>query len=273
MAIVFRRPITPSQRKQSYFVGRDLDKKDPEKSLLATKKRTGGRNSYGRITTRHIGGGAKQQYRIVDFARSIKDVPGKVIAIEYDPNRNVEVMLVSYANGAKRYVLRPDGIVKGNTIASGLDVEVATGNSLPIEKIPVGFVLHNVELAPGAGGKIAKAAGSFVQLMNKDGDLAMLKMPSSEVRTVNIKCWATIGKVANEDFCNISWGKAGRNRHRGIRPTVRGMAMNPVDHPKGGGEGRSKSSKVATSPWGKNSKGAITRRKKSTAIISRRRVR
>lgn len=273
MAIVFRRPVNPSLRKQSYLVGRNLDKKAPERSLLAPKKRTGGRNAYGRITTRHIGGGAKQSYRIVDFARSVKNVSGKVVALEYDPNRNVEIALVFYDNGAKRYVLRAEGVERGSVILSSEEAEVSVGNSLPLEKIPVGFTVHNVEMAPGAGGKIAKAAGAAVQLMSKDGDYALLKMPSSEVRKVHIKCWATVGKIANEDFRNISWGKAGRVRNLGVRPTVRGMAMNPVDHPKGGGEGRSKSSKPATSPWGWNSKGAITRKRKSSAIVSRRKSR
>jgi large subunit ribosomal protein L2 len=270
MSIVFRRPVTPSLRGQSYLVRKDLDKKEPEKSLLLPLKKTGGRNAYGRITTRHRGGGAKQMYRIVDFARSVRDVPGRVAALEYDPNRNVEIALVYYANGAKRYVLRAEGVNKGSVIVSGLDAEVSVGNSMPLEQIPVGFFVHNVELVPGAGGKIAKAAGSYVQLMGKDGGLAMLKMPSSEIRTVNLKCWATVGPVANADFRNVSWGKAGRRRHLGVRPTVRGMAMNPVDHPMGGGEGRSKSGSQPTSPWGKNSKGAITRKRYSSAIIKRR---
>jgi len=270
MGIVFRKPVTSSLRRQSYLTGRDLDKKAPEKSLLAPLKKTGGRNAYGRITTRHIGGGAKQKYRIVDFARTVKNIPGKIIALEYDPNRNVEIALVSYANGAKRYVIRAQGVVKGSEITSSLDADVSVGNSLPLEKIPVGFFVHNVELTPGGGGKIAKSAGAFVQLMSKDNGLAMLKMPSSEVRTVNLNCWATVGVVANADFRNISWGKAGRTRHLGVRPTVRGMAMNPVDHPMGGGEGRSKSGSQPRSPWGKNSKGAITRKRKSSAIIKRR---
>lgn len=270
MAIVFRKPVTPSLRMQSYLVDRGLDNKAPEKSLLAPLRKTGGRNAYGRITTRHIGGGARQKYRIVDFARSVRDVPGKVIALEYDPNRNVEIALVCFANGAKRYVIRPEGVMKGATLMSSLDADVSVGNSLPLDKIPVGFFVHNVELTPGSGGKIAKAAGSFVQLMSKENGLAMLKMPSSEVRTVNLNCWATVGVVGNADFRNISWGKAGRNRHRGIRPTVRGMAMNPVDHPMGGGEGRSKSGSQPRTPWGKNSKGAITRKRKSSAIIKRR---
>ncbi len=270
MAIVFRKPVTPSQRTQSYMVNRDLDKKKPEKSLLLPLKKTGGRNAYGRITTRHIGGGAKQKLRIVDFARSVKNVPGKVVAFEYDPNRNVEIALISYANGAKRYIIKPEGLLRGATIISSVDADVTVGNSLPLDKIPVGFTIHNVELVPMGGGKVAKSAGSSVQLMSKDNGLAMLKMPSSEVRTVHLNCWATIGAVANADFRNISWGKAGRTRHRGIRPTVRGMAMNPVDHPMGGGEGRSKSGSHPTSPWGKNSKGAITRTRKSAAIIKRR---
>jgi len=270
MAIVLRRPVTPSLRGQSFLVRKDLDKKDPEKSLLLPLRKTGGRNAYGRITTRHKGGGAKRKLRLVDFARSVRDVLGKVVALEYDPNRNVEIALVAYANGAKRYVLRAEGIAKGATVIASSEADVSVGNSMPLERIPVGFFVHNVEIAPGAGGKVAKAAGSYVQLMGKDGGLAMLKMPSSEIRTVNLKCWATIGAVANADFRNLSWGKAGRRRYLGIRPTVRGMAMNPVDHPMGGGEGRSKSGSQPTSPWGKNSKGAITRRRFSFAIIKRR---
>ncbi len=270
MAIVFRKPVTPSLRRQSFLVDRGLDKKAPEKGLLAPLKRSGGRNAYGRITTRHRGGGAMRKYRIVDFSRTVRDVSGKVVALEYDPNRNVELALVSYLNGAKRYVLRTEGISRGSILMSSENADVAKGNSLPLDKIPVGFFVHNVELSPGSGGKIAKAAGASVQLMGKDEGLAMLKMPSSEIRTVSLNCWATIGVVANADFRNVSYGKAGRRRHLGIRPTVRGMAMNPVDHPMGGGEGRSKSGSQPTSPWGKNSKGAVTRTRKSSAIIKRR---
>lgn len=271
-SIVYRKPVTPSLRRQSFFKDRGLDKKEPEKSLLAPLKRTGGRNAYGRITSRHKGGGAMRKYRIVDFSRSVRDVSGRVVALEYDPNRNVELALVSYLNGAKKYILRPEGVERGSVVMSSDTAEVSKGNSLPLDKIPVGFFVHNVELFPGSGGKIAKSAGASVQLMGKDAGLAMLKMPSSEVRTVSLDCWATVGAVANADFRNISYGKAGRRRYLGIRPTVRGMAMNPVDHPMGGGEGRSKSGSQPRSPWGKNSKGAVTRRRYSSAIIKRRRA-
>ncbi len=270
MPIVLRKPRTASLRRQSFLVNRDLDKKKPEKKLTDTCKRTGGRNAYGRITSRRKGGGAARKYRIVDFDRSVRDIEGTVIALEYDPNRNVELALVAYKNGAKKYILRAEGVKKGSVVMSGVDAEVTVGNSLPLSKIPVGFFVHNVELAPGRGGCVAKAAGSSIQLMGKDEDKALLKMPSSEVRTVSLNCWATVGAVANADFRNISWGKAGRRRYLGFRPQSRGMAKNPVDHPMGGGEGRSKSGSHATSPWGKNTKGTITRTRKSDAIIKRR---
>lgn len=271
MAIVCRRPRTPSLRSQRYIVGRGLDKKKPEKRLTAALPKSGGRNNYGRITIRHRGGGARRKYRLVDFIRTQRDVWGKVIALEYDPNRNVELALVQYENGAKTYMLRTEGIKQGDRLLASVDAEVSVGNSLPLDKIPVGFFVHNVELRPGQGGQVAKAAGMSVQLVSKDSGVAMLKMPSSEVRTVNLNCWATVGVVANADYRNLSLGKAGRTRWLGIRPTVRGMAMNPVDHPMGGGEGRSKSGSQATSPWGKNTKGAVTRRRKSSSIIKRRR--
>lgn len=271
MAVKLRRPVTPSQRSQSYLKRTDLDNKvAPQRGLLDTLKRSGGRNAYGRITTRHIGGGAKKKYRIVDFSRKIKNVSGIVVSLEYDPNRNVELALICYKNGAKSYVIRPEGLKKGDSVVSSVDAEISPGNSLTLENIPVGFFVHNVELQPGGGGILAKAAGTGVQIIGKDGDYVLLKLPSTEVRKVHSKCWATVGMVANADFRNVSWGKAGRVRHLGVRPTVRGMAMNPVDHPSGGGEGRSKSGSHATSPWGKNTKGTITRTRKSAYIIKRR---
>jgi large subunit ribosomal protein L2 len=273
MSIVTRKPRTPSLRHQQYIVGRDLDKKRPEKSLTAPLKRTGGRNVNGRITVRHRGGGAKKTYRIIDFKRTQRDIPGKVTAIEYDPNRNVEIALVVYQNGAKRYVLKTEGITTRDALRSSVSAEVSVGNSLPLSDIPEGFLIHNVELRPNEGGQIAKSAGASVQLMAKEGGLATLKMPSSEVRTVGLGCWATIGSVANADYRNMTIGKAGRTRHLGFRPSVRGIAMNPVDHPMGGGEGRSKSGSHPQSPWGKPCKGTITRKRKSSSIIRRRKSR
>lgn len=273
MSIVTRKPRTPSSRHQQYIVGRGLDKKRPEKSLTTTLKKTGGRNSYGRITVRHRGGGVKNLYRVVDFVRTQREIPGKVVALEYDPNRNVEIMLVTFQNGAKRYMLRPEGINKGAELLASPTAEVAVGNSLPLADIPEGFTVHNVELRPNEGGQIAKAAGASVQIVAKDGGLATLKMPSSEIRTVSLSCWATIGTVANAEYRNMTIGKAGRNRHLGFRPSVRGIAMNPVDHPMGGGEGRSKSGSHPTTPWGKSCKGAITRKRKSSSIIRRRKSR
>jgi large subunit ribosomal protein L2 len=270
MSIVSRRPRNPSLRFQKFLKIDDLTKKDPEKSLLRVKNRCGGRNAYGRITVRHRGGGAMRKYRIVDFKRQNRDIPGTIKAVEYDPNRNVPLALVYFANGDKSYILRPDGLVVGDTVLSSETAEARVGNALPLKGIPTGFFIHNVELVPGAGGKFARSAGTAAQLVSKEGGRAVLKMPSSEVRTVSLDSWATVGTLSNAEYRNLVLGKAGRTRHRGFRPTVRGMAMNPVDHPHGGGEGRSKSGSHPTTPWGKPCKGARTRRKKSSAIIRRR---
>jgi large subunit ribosomal protein L2 len=270
MAIVTRKPRNPSLRFQQYIVHEDLTKKAPEKSLVAPLKRTGGRNAYGRITTRHRGGGAKRLYRIIDFKRAYKDVAGTVAAFEYDPNRNVPIALVSYINGAKGYILKPEGLKVGDKIVASDKAEAKVGNCLPLAQIPIGFFVHNVELFPGQGGKFARSAGSSVQLVNKENSLAILKMPSGELRTVSQSSWATVGMLSNADFRNVVIGKAGRTRRLGIRPTVRGMAMNPIDHPHGGGEGRSKSGSHPVTPWGKGCKGTRTRRRKSTAILKRR---
>jgi len=270
MAIVSRKPRNSSLRNQQFVSYKDLTKKDPEKGLVAPLKRKAGRNAYGRITVRHRGGGAKRLYRLVDFKRCYKDVEGTVKAFEYDPNRNVSIALVVYKNGAKSYMLRPDGLNIGDTIISSVKAEAKLGNSLPLANIPVGFFVHNVELRPGQGGKFARSAGTAVQLVAREGSRAILKMPSGEVRTVGTDNWATIGSLAGADFRNISLGKAGRSRHRGRRPSVRGMAMNPVDHPHGGGEGRSKSGSHPVTPWGKCCKGARTRRRHSAAILKRR---
>ena len=270
MAIVTRKPVTSSLRGQQFLSTKDLTKKKPEKSLVAPLSKKGGRNAYGRITVRHRGGGAKRKYRLVDFKRVCKDVDGKIVSFEYDPNRNVSIALVSYKNGAKTYMLRPEGLNLGDVVLNSTKAEAKLGNSMPLRSIPIGFFIHNVEIVPGQGGKFARSAGGAVQLLGKETDLAILKMPSGETRTVCIDSWATIGRLGNADFKNITLGKAGRTRHRGFRPSVRGMAMNPVDHPHGGGEGRSKSGSHPVTPWGKSCKGARTRKRKSSAILKRR---
>jgi large subunit ribosomal protein L2 len=270
MAIVTRRPRNPASRFQQFIKHTDLTKDNIEKSLLAPLKKTGGRNAYGRITTRHHGGGAPQKYRIIDFKRDQKEIPGIIKEFQYDPNRNVPIALVFYKNGVKRYILRPDGLNAGDPVLASEKADARVGNCLPLKNIPIGFFVHNVELYPGQGGKIARSAGASVQLMNRENGLAILKMPSGELRTVNQNNWATVGVLSNAEFRNINWGKAGRTRYRGIRPTVRGMAMNPIDHPHGGGEGRSKSGSHPMTPWGKGCKGTRTRRRKSSAILRRR---
>ncbi|MFC1854520.1 50S ribosomal protein L2 [Candidatus Dependentiae bacterium] len=271
MAIVSRKPRNSSLRGQKFIVVDGLDKKKkPEKSLLKPSPRSGGRNSYGRITVRHRGGGAKRKYRMVDFKREVRDVPGVIKSFEYDPNRNVSLALVVYKNGAKRYILRPDELKCGDEVVAGSGVEARVGNFLPIREIPAGFFIHNVELTPGKGGQLARAAGTSIQLVAKEGERAVLRMPSSEMRTVSLDSWAAVGVLSNAEYRNIVLGKAGRTRHRGFRPSVRGMAMNPVDHPHGGGEGRSKSGSHPVTPWGKCCKGARTRKRKSSSIIRRR---
>ena len=270
MAIVTRKPRNSSLRAQQFVSTKDLDKKAPEKSLTAPLHRKGGRNAYGRITVRHRGGGAKRLYRLIDFKRINKDVEGVVKAFEYDPNRNVPIALVIYKNGSKTYMLRPDELKVGDTVIASAKADAKVGNSLPLKSIPVGFFVHNVELYPMQGGKFARSAGTSVQFVAREGDRAILKMPSGELRTVGVDNWATIGTLSNADYRNMSLGKAGRTRHRGWRPSVRGMAMNPVDHPHGGGEGRSKSGSHPVTPWGKCCKGARTRKRKSSAILKRR---
>lgn len=274
MAIVTRRPRNASLRTQSFVVTEDLTKKRPEKGLTVSLSRTAGRNAYGRITVRHRGGGAARLYRLIDFKRVYRDVPGAVTAIEYDPNRSVDIALIAYQNGAKAYILRPEGLVVGNTVMAGRDIDVSVGNALPLRSIPVGFTVHNVEFAPMQGGKMARSAGTSVQLVSKEGDYAILRTPSGEMRKIHLDCWATVGVLGKAEWRNRSIGKAGRTRHQGFRPSVRGMAMNPVDHPHGGGEGRSKSGSHPQSPWGKGCKGTRTRKKKKNStnfIISRRR--
>ncbi len=270
MAIVTRKPRNSSLRTQQYIVDDSLSKKDPEKSLLAPLHKTGGRNVYGRITSRRRGGGAKKRYRIVDFKRIQKDVVGIIKAFEYDPNRNLPIALVFYKNGAKGYILKPEGLSVGSEIIASVKAEAKVGNCMPLRSIPIGFFVHNVELYAGRGGTFARSAGCAIQLVAKENDKAVLKMPSGELRTVVLDNWATVGTLSNADYRNMMLGKAGRNRNLGRRPSVRGMAMNPIDHPHGGGEGRSKSGSHPVTPWGKSCKGARTRRKKDSAILKRR---
>ena len=268
------RPYTPSRRfmTTSDFAGVTTDK--PEKSLLDTRKRTGGRNNRGRITTRFRGGGHKRRYRIIDFRRRDKEsVPAKVATIEYDPNRSARIALLHYVDGEKRYILAPEGIQVGTQIVAGPEAEPTVGNALPLRFIPVGTVIHNVELVPGKGAQLARSAGTSIQIQGRDGNYVTLRLPSGELRRVHGECYATIGVVGNSEHKNITIGKAGRTRWMGRKPHVRGRAMNPVDHPHGGGEGRSTSGRPPVSPWGQKAKGYKTRtkRKVSSRFIVRRR--
>ena len=267
------RPITPSQRFKTVSTFEEITKTTPEKSLLKPIRKKAGRNSQGRITMRRRGGGHKRQYRVIDFKRNKDGVPAKVMAIEYDPNRSARIALLFYADGEKRYILSPDGLKVGDRIASGEDAEIRVGNVLPLNKIPLGTGVHNVELKPGRGGQLVRGAGASAQIMAKEGDYVQVKMPSGEVRMIRHNCRATIGQVGNLDHVNISLGKAGRSRWMGRRPKVRGVVMNPVDHPMGGGEGKSSGGRHPTTPWGKPTKGYKTRpkHKKSDAFIVKRR--
>ncbi|MEM6910780.1 MAG: 50S ribosomal protein L2 [Verrucomicrobiota bacterium] len=256
-------PVTPSNRYKAWPTFEEITKKDPEKSLTEPIKKSGGRNNTGRITCRHIGGGHKRKYRLIDFKRQKHDVPAKVIAIEYDPNRTCRIALIEYEDGQKSYILAPVGIKVGSKVQSGEKAEPKVGNALPLSLIPLGTSIHNVELTAGRGGKIARAAGQEAILSNREGSYALVKLPSGEIRKIRVECFATIGQVGNRDHMNEVSGKAGRTRWQGIRPTVRGMCMNPVDHPNGGGEGKSKSGggrQHLKSPWG-HTKGQKTRKK------------
>ena len=236
----------------------------PEKSLLEPVKKTGGRNSYGRITVRHIGGGNRQKYRVIDFKRDKDNIPAKVASIEYDPNRSAYIALLNYADGEKRYILAPLGLTVGDTLVSGAEAEIKAGNCLPLDNIPVGSVVHNIEFQPGRGGKIARSAGISARFVAKEGKYATLRMPSGEMRKVLLTCRATIGEIGNAEHEIVSLGKAGRKRHMGVRPTVRGVVMNPVDHPHGGGEGKSPVGLPGpVTPWGKPALGYKTRKKKN----------
>ena len=263
MAVKTYRPITPSQREMTTPDFSVLSKVAPEKSLLAVKKKTGGRNSYGRITVRHIGGGNRIKYRVIDFKRNKDNIPAKVASIEYDPNRSAYIALLNYADGEKRYILAPNGLNVGDTVMSGTEVELKVGNCLPLENIPVGLVVHNIEFQPKKGGAIARSAGIEARLMAKEGNYATIKMPSGEMRKVPLKCRATIGQVSNLEHELIVLGKAGKTRHLGVKPTVRGAVMNPVDHPHGGGEGKNPVGHDSPrTPWGKPAMGNKTRKHK-----------
>jgi len=272
MALRKRKPTSPGRRFQTVSDFAEITKTTPERSLLAPKSRTGGRNSYGRKTARHKGGGHKQQYRIIDFRRTKDGVPAKVAAVEYDPNRNCRILLLHYLDGEKRYILAPDGLSVGDKIVSSRNADIKPGNSMTLRYIPLGTMIHNIELKKGKGGQLVRAAGSAAALMAKDGDYAQVRLPSGEVRQVHLDCHATIGQVSNIDHANISLGKAGRSRWLGRRPHNRGVTMNPVDHPMGGGEGRTSGGRHPCSPWGQLSKGLKTRNNKRTdgMIIKRR---
>ena len=271
MGIKKLKPTSPGRRFQTVSDFDTITKSTPEKSLLAPKTRSSGRNSYGRITSRHRGGGHKRRYRIIDFRRTKDGVPAKVAAIEYDPNRNARIALLHYVDGEKRYILAPIGIKVGDMLESGSGAEIRPGNALPIRNIPTGTIIHGVELRPGGGAKMGRAAGTAIQLMSKENDVALLRLPSGEMRQVQLDCRATIGQVGNAEAELIKIGKAGRNRWKGKRPQSRGVAMNPVDHPLGGGEGRSSGGRHPVSPWGKPEVKTRKKNKASDKYIVRRR--
>ncbi|MDR1668509.1 MAG: 50S ribosomal protein L2 [Oscillospiraceae bacterium] len=270
------RPTTPSRRHMTVSDFSDITKKSPEKSLLEPMKKTAGRNSYGRITVRHHGGGEKRKYRKIDFKRDRLDDPAKVIGVEYDPNRSANIALIEFADGEKRYIIAPVGLKDGDTVVSGAGADIRPGNCLPIASIPLGTMIHNIELYPGRGAQMARSAGAAAQLMAKEGVTAQIRLPSGEVRIVRQDCKATIGQIGNIEHENIQIGKAGRKRHMGVRPTVRGSVMNPCDHPHGGGEGKSPIGRPGpVTPWGKPTLGYKTRKKKHRTdkmIVKRRNV-
>ena len=274
MGVKHFRPTTPSTRNMTVSDFSEITKKTPEKSLLATKKKNAGRNSYGRITVRHQGGGNRQKYRLVDFKRNKDDMEATVVGVEYDPNRSANIALVEYSDGERRYILAPLGLKDGDKVMSGVNADIKPGNCLPIENIPVGTMIHNIELNPGQGGKLVRAAGTEAQLMAKEGAYAHIRLASGEMRLVLARCRATIGTIGNTDYENIKLGKAGRKRHMGIRPTVRGTVMNPVDHPHGGGEGKAPVGHAGPlTPWGKPALGYKTRKKNKPSnkfIVKRR---
>ena len=273
MGIKKLKPTTPGTRFKSDYTFEEITKSVPERSLTAALKKSGGRNNHGRITARHIGGGHKRRYRKIDFKRDKHNVPANVFSIEYDPNRSSRIALLHYADGEKRYIIAPNGLKVGDKVISGSGSEIAVGNTLPLKEMPLGSFIHNVELKPGKGGQLGRSAGSALQLMAREGDYAQLKMPSGEVRMISVNCLATFGLVGNTEHENISLGKAGRTRWLGRRSYVRGVAMNPVDHPMGGGEGKTSGGGHPVSPWGQKAKGLKTRKRKNRSnkyIIKRR---
>ena len=273
MAIRNYKPTTPGRRKMSSLVNEEITTNVPEKSLVVTIKKNGGRNNQGKITVRHHGGGEKRKYRLIDFKRNKLNVPGSVATIEYDPNRTANIALINYADGEKRYIIAPKGLTVGMTVEAGENADIKVGNALPIMNIPVGTMVHNIELRPGKGGELARSAGSSAQILGREGNYVMIRLSSGEQRKVLGTCMATVGEVGNEDSSLVKVGKAGRSRHMGIRPTVRGSVMNPNDHPHGGGEGRAPvGRKAPMTPWGKPALGLKTRKKKqSDKFIVRRR--
>lgn len=273
MAVKKYKPVTPGQRNMTGYSFEEITKAEPERSLVVSLRKHGGRNAQGRVTVRHQGGGHKRYVRLVDFKRDKLGIPAKVAAIEYDPNRTARLALLNYSDGEKRYILAPVGLKVGDSVLSGPMAEIRPGNSLPISSIPVGTMVHNIEVREGKGGQLVRSAGGAAQLLAKEGDFAQIRMPSGEVRLIRQKCYATIGQVGNLDHSNIKLGKAGRKLHMGIRPTVRGTAMSPRDHPHGGGEGRQPAGMPGPkSPWGKPTRGYKTRKNKQTDqyIVKRR---
>jgi large subunit ribosomal protein L2 len=273
MAIKKHKPTSPGRRFATWSDRAEVTRTEPEKSLVRGLTKSGGRNSYGRITSRHRGGGAKRKYRIIDFKRTKDGIPAKVASIEYDPNRTAYIALLHYADGEKRYILAPSRLRVGATVTSGPTADIVVGNALPLRNIPTGTVVHNVELTPGRGGQLGRSAGTSIQLMAKEGERATLRLPSGEMRMVDVDCRATVGTISNVEHQNIDIGKAGRNRHKGKRPQTRGTAMNPVDHPHGGGEGSTTPGRHPVTPWGVPTLGYPTRKKNkpSDRMIVRRR--
>lgn len=272
MSIKQFKPYTPGRRQMTIQGREDITAKKPERSLVTELRKHGGRNNTGRVTMRHIGGGHRRSYRIIDFRRDKIGIPGKVATVEYDPNRNARIALVNYVDGEKRYIILPKGLKVGDVILAGAEADITPGNALKLKDIPVGTIVHNLELQPGCGAKLVRSAGTSAQVMAKEGKYAYIRMPSGELRLILLECMATVGQVGNEEYENISLGKAGKTRWKGRRPVVRGMVMNPVDHPMGGGEGKSKSNKHPVSPWGTPAKGYRTRKRKaSDRLIIRRR--
>ena len=272
MAVKKRKPTSPGRRFQTVSDFAEITDDKPEKSLIAKKSKTGGRNTNGRITSRHRGGGHKQRYRLIDFRRDKDGVPARVASIQYDPNRNARIALLNYVDGEKRYILAPVGVRVDDRLESGSGVDIRPGNALPLRNVPAGTLVHAIEMRPGGGAKLARSAGSAVQLMSKEGDLALLRLPSGEMREVPLDCKATVGQVGNTESELIKVGKAGRNRWKGVRPQTRGVAMNPVDHPLGGGEGKASGGRHPTSPWGKKEARTRSKKKPSSKYIVRRRT-